>query len=101
MLSPAAHEGRELRVGGGMPEAPKHREHRLKVIVVFRLASIAGEVCRWANIAGKNTHPKGGTVLGLANAKQIVEMHGGRIWVESTVGKRSTFQMEIPARGSR
>jgi signal transduction histidine kinase len=47
-----------------------------------------------------STRHKGGTGLGLAIARRFVEMHGGTLTVESSLGIGSTFHVRLPVRVS-
>jgi len=48
-----------------------------------------------------STRTKGGSGLGLSISRRIVELHGGRLWVESVLGHGSTFSFTVPLRVER
>jgi len=52
-------------------------------------------------VDNSSTRKKGGTGLGLSISRRIVELHGGRITVQSEVGNGSTFTVIVPVNASR
>ncbi len=46
----------------------------------------------------QNVRDVPGTGLGLAITRSLVELHGGKMWFESTLGQGSTFAFDLPVR---
>jgi len=53
---------------------------------------------RFEQVAASDATEKGGSGLGLPICKEIIELHGGKIGVESEEGAGSTFWFRLPAR---
>ena len=51
---------------------------------------------RYERFENSKTSKVVGTGLGLAISRQIIELHGGKIWVQSQVGSGSTFHFAVP-----
>jgi two-component system phosphate regulon sensor histidine kinase PhoR len=90
---------------GGQIDVSATAEAREAVIIVtdtgigIPLADQERIFERFYRVDAARSREAGGTGLGLSIAKHIVEAHGGRLWVESAVGRGSKFSVAIPLAG--
>jgi signal transduction histidine kinase len=83
--------------GGAVNVSAEQRDGKVEVAVADTGPGIAA---RNAELIFEEFHQadsaEEGTGLGLPLARRFVELHGGRLWLESVVGEGSTFRFELP-----
>ncbi|NJL39782.1 MAG: PAS domain S-box protein [Leptolyngbyaceae cyanobacterium SM1_4_3] len=70
-----------------------HIQDQGRGIPASKLETIFG---RFQQVDTSDARQKGGTGLGLAICRSIVKQHGGKIWVESDLGRGSSFYLSLP-----
>lgn len=89
--------------GGRVSVSAKRKDGNMEVSVSDTGFGIAAEnqaaiFEEFRQVSDGKAEKSEGTGLGLAITKKFVELHGGRIWVESSPGKGSTFTFSLPER---
>jgi signal transduction histidine kinase len=97
-----------LKKYGGLADLGHQQEGKLKFAASQALLYVSDSGCgiplahlnkvfdRFHRIDNRDTRKVGGTGIGLYLVKHLVEAHGGKIWVESEVGKGSKFILTLP-----
>lgn len=90
--------------GGGLVRvATSYDDEAVELMVCDQGVGIAREDVErvfqpYTRVERSNVAQVAGTGLGLPIVRQIVDLHGGRVWVESELGKGSTFRVRLPRR---
>ena len=100
ILNLLSNAGRFAERGGVRVRAWKEGNNLLVSIADTGCGITAGDMSKlfqpFQQVDGSIRRRYGGTGLGLSISKQFIELHGGKIWVESQIGVGATFTFQIP-----